>query len=70
MSANDSHYVSPEAFKIPSDDELRHWLAHQWKTLNDPRHQDTQAQMLLKMQIVIVEELLHYRSVASGKQGK
>jgi len=59
---NDSHYVNPNEFHIPTDDELRHWLAHNYKTLNDPRYQDAQAQMLTKMQIVIVEELLHHRS--------
>jgi hypothetical protein len=59
---NDEHFVSPSAFKIPSDDELRHWLAYQWKVLNDPKHQGSQAQMIIKNQIVIVEELLHRRS--------
>lgn len=58
---NDPHFLDPSAFPIPSDDDLRHWLAYQWQALNDPKHQDTQAQSIIKRQIVIVEELLHFR---------
>lgn len=59
---NDTHFDDPSAFAVPSDDDLRNWLAFQWKALNDPKHQDTQAQRLIKQQIVIVEELLRYRT--------
>lgn len=65
---NDAHFDNPHEFPIPSDDDLRHWLAHNYKTLNDPKYQDTQAQRLTKMQIVIVEELLHLRKDSAERR--
>ena len=63
---NEDRFDNPHQWPIPSDDYLKHWLVQNYKALHDPENQDIQSQRLVKMTIVIVEELLHRRKIAAS----